>query len=213
MNKVLRYLVVTLVGMALLTVSASAQVSSPIKLYAGGGLSYQHKPPVFHDWYKTGYHLMAGVGYDVIPMVEAVGTFEYHNFSNNLDGILGGEVGGGEIKAAMFGIAGRLTPSLPAIPIKPYAQAGIGFAKITQSDFDFPSPIKVGTAEFWNTLLGLEDQTKFYYSFGGGVRYKLIPKVSLFAEARYTTIQIDGGDTAFDNPLRFWAVTGGVRLL
>lgn len=197
----------------LLTASVSAQLSSPIKVYAGGGLSEQHKPPVFGDWYKTGWHLTAGVGYDVMPFVELAGNFEYHTFSNNLSGIVGGTVDGGDIRAAMFGLHAKVKPSLPMIPIKPYGLAGIGLAKVTQSDFDWPSETKIGTADDWDAALGLDDQTKFYYCFGGGIMYSLFPKVSLFAEARYTTIQIDGGDTAFDKPLRFWAVTGGVRLL
>lgn len=201
----------------LLTASVSAQLPIPIKIYGGGGLSIQHKPPVFSDWYKSGWHLTAGVGYNVIPMVELVGNFEYHSFptdfSDNLDTLLSGSVGGGDIKAAMFGVHAKVKPSLPMIPIKPYGMAGIGMAKVTQSDFEWPSETIIGTTDAWQATLGLEDQTKFYYCFGGGILYSLIPKVSLFAEARYTTIQIDGGDTAFDNPLRFWAVTAGVRLL
>lgn len=206
-----RFAVVVLT--TLMAASVSAQLSSPIKLYAGGGLSEHHKPPAFKTFFNTGWHLTAGVGYNVMPMVELVGNFEYHSFSNNL--VIGnlGDVNGGAIKTAMFGLLIKVAPSLPMIPIKPYGLTGIGMAKVTQSDFDWPAGIQVGTIDSFERQLHLENQTKFYYSLGGGLTYSLIPKVSLFAEARYSTIQIDGGETVFDNPLRFWAITGGVRLL
>lgn len=193
----------------LLAGSVSAQLSSPIKLYAGGGLSLVNKPPAFNNWYKSGRHLAAGVGYSVMPMVELVGTLEYHTFSNNFNDIGGESVGGGDIKAAMFGLQARMKPSMPMFPIKPYCLAGVGLAKVTQSEFDWPPGTKVG----WDIAFGLEDQTKLYYGIGGGLLYSLIPKVSFFAEARYMTIQIDGGASDFDDPLSFWAITGGVRLL
>ncbi|MDH3892268.1 MAG: outer membrane beta-barrel protein [candidate division Zixibacteria bacterium] len=208
--------ITTLTTILILATTVSAQLPSPIKVYAGGGLSIQHKPPTFDGWYKIGWHMTTGVGYSVAPMVELVGSFDYHTFTSDFtksgDATLG-RVGGGDIKAAMFGVNAKVKPSLPMIPIKPYGVAGIGMAKVTQTDFDWPPLTKVGTARFWEDVLGLEDQTKFYYRFGGGVIYSLFPKVSLYAEARYTTIQIDGANTVFDKPLRFWAVTGGVRLM
>ena len=201
--------VAILLLVSFLTASVSAQLSIPIKLYAGGGLSLQDKPPAFNDWYKSGRHLTAGVCYSFMPMVELVGNFEYHTFSSNFGNIGGELVGGGDIKAAMFGVQARMKPSVPLFPIKPYALAGVGMAKVTQSDFDWPPETKIG----WDVAFELEDQTKFYYSFGGGILYSFIPKVSFFAEARYTTIQIDGGVSEFDGPIRFWAITAGVRLL
>lgn len=207
---------VILILATLLAASVSAQLPIPIKVYAGGGLGLQDKPTVFNDWYKSGWHMTAGVGYSVMPMVELIGAFEYHSFSSDFvksgDAILSLATGG-SIKATMFGLAAKMTPNMPMFPIKPYGLAGIGLAKVTQSDFGWPGGTEIGVLDYWETTLGVEDQTKLYYTLGGGVLYSFFPKVSLFAEARYTTIQIDDSAVAFNKPLRFWGITAGVRLL
>jgi len=205
--------IVAMLAMIMLTAAVSAEVSSPIKLYAGGGFAIQHRPGLFKDDYKTGYHFVAGIGYQVFPMIEAAGEFNYHSFATNLTVAGLGDVTGGKIKATMFGVAARFAPEICCVPFAPYALGGCGFAMMSKDDFVYPPLTKVGTAGGWNTVFRLDDQTRFYYSFGGGVRYKLIPKVSLFAEARYTNILTEQDNSIFDKPIRFWAVTGGVRVL
>jgi opacity protein-like surface antigen len=197
----------------LLSTTVSAQLSSPIKIYAGGGVSDQQKPAVFNDWYKSGWNLTAGVGYDIMPMVELVGNSEYHSFPNDFSSDPERVVGGGNIRAAMFGLQTRVTPSLPMIPVKPYGLIGVGMAKVSQSDQVWWPGAKVGTIEWQRVTAGVEDQTKFYYCFGGGVMYSPRPKVSLFVEARHTTIQVESVNSLYDSPFRFWAMTAGVRLL
>ncbi len=206
--------IVLLVVILLLAVSSSyAQLSSPVKLYLGGGPGIQHKPPVFSDWYKSGRHVTGGIGYSLMPMVELVGTAEHHGFSNKIDDAIGGTLEGAKINTTLFGLQARFVPSLPMVPIKPYGLAGVGMAMVKQSDFVWKGEVKIGTAAYWEDKLSLEDQTKLYYSIGAGVNYSLIPKIGLFFEARYINIKIDGANTVFETPLRFWAVTGGIRVL
>jgi len=205
------FVVVSIVVVFSLGVAAQSPV--PIKLYAGGGFAKQHRPGAFDENYKLGYHVAAGVGYEVFPMVEVAGEFRYHSFAPNLTIADLGDVGGGKVKASMFGLSARFAPKICCVPFGPYALAAGGFAKMSRDDFDFPGLTKVGTADGWNTAFRLDDQTKFYYSFGGGVTYKIIPKMSLFVEARYTSIQTEQDNSVFDKPIRFWAFTGGVRLL
>ncbi len=181
--------------------SASAQVSSPIKIYAGLGLSGPAGPSGFSDNYKKGFHTMVGAGLSVFPKIEAVPKIAYYSFGEDLD-----EFSGGKIKAALFGIDGKVNFSVPTFPIAPYAIAGIGLAKITQGDIQ-------SDLQDLAQGLTLEDQTKFYWNAGLGMQWKFMLAVSLFAQVHWTYIKTNEDDSAFDADTKFWSGTVGVKLL
>ncbi|HOP06971.1 MAG TPA: outer membrane beta-barrel protein [candidate division Zixibacteria bacterium] len=180
----------------LLAVSASAQVSSPIKLYAGGGISFPQTPDEFSDNFKTGWHGMGGISMLVFPRVSAMGKVMYNQFSNDLD-----QVDGGELKVTMFGADARVDLGFPTMPIKPIVFGGIGLANVKLASYDI-SGLTEGDIDF-----ALEDQTKFYYNIGGGLEWKLMPAVSAFGQATWITIATDGDNSSF------WSLTAGVKLL
>lgn len=181
--------------------SATAQVSSPIKIYAGLGLSGPQGPDAFSDNYKKGFHAMAGAGLSVFPKIEAVPKIQYLSFGEDLD-----EFSGGKIKAALFGIDGKATFSVPTFPIAPYAIAGIGLAKLSQGDIQ--SDIQELSQE-----MSIEDQTKFYWNAGLGVQWKFMLAVSLFAQVHWTYIKTNEEASGFDADTKFWSGTVGVKLL
>lgn len=180
----------------LLALSASAQVSSPIKVYVGGGMSFPQTPSEFNDNFKTGWHGMAGVSMSVFPRISAMGKIVYHNFSNDLD-----QVDGGELKVTMFGVDARANLGVPTMPISPVLFGGIGFANLKQASYNIAWQPEIGMD------FTLEDQTKFYYNIGGGLEWSLMPAISAFAQATWITVSTDGDSAGL------WCLTGGVKLL
>jgi opacity protein-like surface antigen len=191
-----------LVALALLVLggTASAQMS-PMKLYAGLGMGLPKAADRFADNYKTGFGAMAGVGLSVFPKLEAVPKLEYFSFNNDID-----LFGGGKISIIMFGVDGKLNLGIPTMPMKPYLLGGAGLAKFSMADLDLPT----NPSNLINDLadaVKLEDQTKLYYNIGGGVEWKFLVAVSIFAQGRYVQIATDG------DPTTFWALNAGVKLL
>ena len=186
---------------ALTAGSATAQVSSPIKIYAGLGLSGPEGPEGFSDNYKQGFHAMVGAGLSVFPKIEAVPKIAYYSFGEDLD-----EFSGGKIKAALFGIDGKVNFGIPTFPIAPYAIGGIGLAKVTQEDVQ-------SNIQDLAEGLSLEDQTKFYWNAGLGVQWKFMLAVSLFAQVHWTYIKTNEHSSQFDADTKFWSGTVGVKLL
>lgn len=180
----------------LLALSASAQVSSPIKVYVGGGLSFPGTPTEFKDNFKTGWHGMGGVSMSVFPRLSAVGKVMYHTFSNDLD-----QVDGGELKVTMFGVDAKADLGVPTMPISPVLFGGIGFANVKQASYTIAG-LGWGEIDY-----DLEDQTKFYYNIGGGVEWKVMPGISAFGQGTWVTITTDGDNSSF------WCLTAGIKLL
>ena len=184
----------------LLAGTAGAQMS-PIKLYAGLGMGLPQAPAVFDDNFKTGFGAMAGVGLGLIPKLEAVPTLEYYSFDNDID-----QFGVGKMKIVMFGVNGKLNLGIPTVPMKPYLLAGGGMARFTMGNVTVPqnaSDAMKGLAD----AVSFEDQTKFFYNIGGGLEWKFLIAVSIFAQGRYVHLATDG------DPTRFWALNVGVKLL
>jgi len=173
--------------------SASAQVpSSPVSFYAGGALSIPSGPDSFKETFKNGYHGMLGVGFDLNPMFEIVGKLEYHTFQFDFTDVMS-EYSGGTNKMWMYGADVKLSPSLPALPIKPYALVGVGMASISQSEFSGPTSLSLSIL---NSAIG-ESKTKMYWNLGVGMNLMSTPVFSLFAQARYVNIATDGESSQF----------------
>ena len=174
-------------------VSASAQVpSSPVSFYAGGALSIPSGPDSFKAMYKNGYHGMAGVGFSMAPMFEIVGKLEYHTFQFDFTDVMS-DYSGGTNKMWMYGADVKLSPSFPALPVKPYALVGVGMASIKQSEFTGPESLSLSVL---NSAIG-ENQTKMYWNLGVGMNLMSSPVFSLFAQARYVNVATDGESSQF----------------
>ncbi|MCK4301820.1 MAG: outer membrane beta-barrel protein [candidate division Zixibacteria bacterium] len=195
--------------------AASAQIGSPIKLYAAGGLTVPNAPADFKTNYNTGYHGMFGVSLSALPILETIGKVELHKFGSDI-----GDVTGGDIQITMYGVDGKLAVGIPGFPLKPYAFVGIGLAQVKQPDrFELPPGVDA-VVESLTENLAVDDQTKFYYNIGVGVEYPLIRLVKLFAHARVINIGTSqafeagsGVEPIFDDSMGFWGVTVGIKVL
>jgi opacity protein-like surface antigen len=171
--------------------SASAQMpSKPFNLYAGGGLSLPMSPDGFKDGYKTGFHGYIGCGFNVMPTLQLMGKLEYHTLSADWAGYtlalgVDEEADGGTYTPLMFGVDGRWSFGVPAMPARPYVLGGLGFAHLSISDIEYEG----GSMSF-------DSETKFYFNIGGGVDFKITPVSSLFVQARWINIATEGDATA-----------------
>ncbi|MEW6413066.1 MAG: outer membrane beta-barrel protein [Candidatus Zixiibacteriota bacterium] len=178
----------------LFAVGASAQVPSPISVYIGGALSVPSSGNFNAGW-QMGYHGMAGVGYKLSKNLMLSGKIEHHTFFFDLADFFG--VDGGDTKVWMYGIDGRYTLNLPAIPLKPYVKAGSGIAKISWQEFESTDPSTTLTAAVLNAGITEASASKVYFDIGGGIELKAIPAFGLFAEARYVSVATDGERMSF----------------
>ncbi len=193
-----------IVFMTLMGGFASAQ--SPLSFYAGGGIIMQDRPGTFDEYYDIGLHLTGGAGYQVFPLLEAVGKLEYHRYANAID-----NVEDGAIKMLMYGVDLKLTPWVPVSKFKPYGLVGAGWASIKQDDFTGEGLSNPDVAAFVSAL-SLDDPTEFYYSFGGGVEWQLKPMLSAFLQAKYVTVTTSEETSVFINDIRLWTFTAGVKI-
>ncbi|MBI5267359.1 MAG: outer membrane beta-barrel protein, partial [candidate division Zixibacteria bacterium] len=176
-------------------VSASAQIPTPFSLYAGGAVSLPQSPTEFKDSFKSGFHGMVGFGWKLMPNFQAVGKIELHSFG--FDFTQGGlataypALTGGSTRIWMFGADGRYSLGLPAAPFKPFGLAGIGLAKVDQTDFS-GDPL----ATSFNALIP-SSQSKVYWNIGAGFEFKGTPLFGLFAQVRYVSIATEGSASTF----------------
>jgi opacity protein-like surface antigen len=171
--------------------TASAQVSSPISIYAGGLLSFPKSPDNFKNDFKNGFHGMVGIGVKTLPFMQFVGKAEYHKFAYDLAELE--DVTSGAQSVWMFGGDLKLGMNIPTAPVKPYVLGGIGLARITFSEFEGGDPL---TTALLNTALP-GNQTKLYYNIGGGLEFKFAPMVNFFVQGRYVRIATDDQATSF----------------
>ena len=176
-------------------VSASAQVPTPFSLYAGGAISLPQSPSEFKDGFKNGFSGMLGVGWKLMPNLQAVGKVEMHSFAVDFEqqGLATSypNLSGGSNRVWMFGVDGRYSLGLPAAPFKPFALAGIGLAKIDQTDYS-GDPL----ATSLNSSIP-NAQSKMSWNIGAGFEFKSTPLFGLFAQVRYVSVATDGGSSNF----------------
>jgi opacity protein-like surface antigen len=174
---------------------AGAQVPTPFSLYAGGAVSMPQSPSAFKDAFKSGYHGSVGFGWKLMPSFQAVAKAELHSFG--LDFTETGlatsnpNLTGGSNRVFMFGVDGRFSVGVPAAPLKPFVLAGVGLAKVDQTDFS-GDPL----ATSLNSLMP-ESQSKMYWNIGAGIELKGTPLFGLFAQVRYVSIATDGESQSF----------------
>ena len=175
-----------------------AQSPSPLRIYAGGGLAVPIDPPEFKDSAKTGYQGMLGVGLNVAPALELVGKAQYLSFGYER---VPSVSGGGKFKTILYGADARFSVGAPAIQFKPFAFAGIGYARVDRSDI---TPSGINPVDFAPDFFNQQD--KFYYNFGGGFEFAGGPLFKLFIQAQYVNISTD------PKPMIVVPITLGVRL-
>ncbi len=178
----------------LFAVGASAQVSSPISVYLGGALSVPSSGSFNAGW-QMGYHGMVGVGYKLSKNLMVAGKIERHTFFFDMADFFG--LDGGDTKVWMYGIDGRYTLNIPAVPLKPYVTAGSGIAKVSWQEFESTDPSTSLTAAVFNATIAEASTSKVYFDIGGGIELKAIPAFGLFVEARYVSIATDGERMSF----------------
>ena len=182
---------------------ASAQVPSPFSLYAGGLISMPQSPSTFKDSFKNGWHGSLGLGWKLMPNFQAVAKAEVHSFGMDFaqTGLATSNpnLTGGTNRVMMFGVDGRFGVGVPTAPIKPFALAGIGMAKVDFTEF---------TGDALATSLNASSpdaQTKMYWNIGAGFELKGSPLFGFFAQIRYVSIATDG------EPEKFIPLTLGLR--
>lgn len=199
----MKKMLVALTLLVTLAATASAQVPSPFSLYAGGLISLPQGPSSFKDGYKNGWHGSLGLGWKLMPNLQAVAKAEVHSFGLDYEqsGLAASNptLTGGTNRVMMFGVDGRFGVGVPAAPVKPFALAGIGMAKVDFTEFS-------GDALATSLNAGAPDaQTKMYWNIGAGIELKGSPMFAFFAQIRYVSIATDG------EPEKFIPFTLGLR--
>lgn len=189
----MKKLLVILAVLVAFAASASAQAPTPFSVYAGGALSLPQSD-AFKASFDNGYHGFVGLGFKVAPILQVIGKVEYHTFKFDFDNSVGSAgFTGGTNKMIMFGLDGKLSPNLPASPVKPYFLGGLGLANIKQSEFEGPASLSLS---LFNSII-TESQTKVYFNVGAGADLLSNPAFGIFAQVRYVSISTDGESAAF----------------
>ncbi len=162
---------------------ASAQISKPFSVYAGGGLGLVQGE--YSDMFKTGYHGLAAVGFSAAPMIQFLAKVEYHNFETDLTSSVPDY--NNSFKNMMFGGGARISPSIPSFPLKVFGMAGGGLANIQGPDA-VTYNLATGTYEAVET----ESQNEFYFEIGAGAEMTVAPSIALFGMVRYVSISSEG---------------------
>ena len=187
----MKKLIIVLSILFVFTIACKAQSVQPFSLYVGGALSVPTSPDGFKETYKTGFHGSVGAGYKFAPNFQLVGKAEFHQFSYDFESATG--IDGGENKLWMFGADGRLSLSIPALPVKPFIFGGAGMANIKFNDFSGSNTSLVTAMNEYTP----EDQNKLYYNVGLGGEFKLGPAWSFFVQGRYVNVKTDGDAWVF----------------
>jgi hypothetical protein len=155
-------------GAALALTAATAQAQ--VALGVGGGLSIPTGD--FGDAAKTGWNALANVGYNMPSGLGVRGDFFYgqHSFKGGLDA-----------KWKLAGGLGNLLYNFPGkSTVTPYVMGTVGFVNLKAS--------ATGASA---------SETKITFGGGGGVKFKAGTDASIFAEARYLTINTSGSNANF----------------
>lgn len=165
--------VVLAAGGALLLSAASAQAQ--VSVGVGGGLTIPTGD--FADGFKTGWHGLANVGYDLPSGLGVRGDFFYGQ--NNVDAT------GVDGKAKLAGGFGNVLYTFKSAgTIHPYVLGSIGFIN--------------AKAELEQGGLSFDDsETKIAFGGGAGVKFKAGSDSHIFAEARYISVNTSDSKTNF----------------
>ena len=128
-----KLLMITLV-IAFSKMSVTAQPpSKPVNFIAGIGLGIPSSPSEFSDFWKMGFHGMAGAEFNSRPNISLIGKIEYHSFAFDWDkfGLFGS---GGALNVLLIGGGVKYILGEPNVPTKPFLLAGIGIGNISISE-------------------------------------------------------------------------------
>ncbi len=165
--------VVLAAGGALLLSAATAQAQ--VSIGVGGGLTIPTGD--FGDGFKTGWHGLANVGYEMPSGIGVRGDFYYGQ--NNIDAT------GVDGKAKLAGGLGNILYTFKSAgTIHPYVMGSIGFmnAKVEASA---------------GGLSGSESETKIAFGGGAGIKFKAGSDASIFVEGRYISVNTTDSNTNF----------------
>ncbi|UCD16624.1 MAG: outer membrane beta-barrel protein [Candidatus Zixiibacteriota bacterium] len=196
-------LLLTIVLLAFVS-SSFAQGTKPA-LYLGGGLGLNMGPDEFKDYWKMGINFGGGVGIEVTPNFEILGSVYYNNFPMDEDEmiklveaiigvpVVGLGIEGGSTRILELMVNGKF--NIPtgdeASSFSPYLLGGVGFGSLSFSDV---TATYEGDSE---TLEIDESATDIALNIGGGVSFEVGPKVGIFVEGRFVMVLTEGDSTTY----------------
>ncbi len=198
-----RYLSILIV-MLLLAGAATAQVSKNFNIYAGGGITFPTTLSGLNENWKDGYHVMGGLGFNILPNIQALAKVEFHQLGLDWEELNYADVSGNAFQSLLLGIEGRAGIGFPAVQLRPYVVAGFGIAKITYSDIEVPSGVSIPSLPTPGDFF--DSKSEFYYNLGMGVEYKMIPMLNVFLQIQSVRISTEGRTSSL------FPITVGVKL-
>ena len=190
----LAFLACVLTMLPLLPACAQDVNPIPFSIRVGGGISFPIEPDrTFSQSHRAGYHILGGVGYSLMPLLEGYVKGEFHSFGEDLEG----DVDGGNWEMTLIGLGVQAGLGAPGISFRPYAFGGIGLAWTKLSE---------GTLNGTTVLPEIESESSVYFDVGAGAEWSFVPQVKAFIQGRYVYISTDQEQTAI------FPVTLGLRL-
>ncbi len=202
-----------------MTAAGLARQTSGIEISVQSGIALPASPMSFSDYWKFQYGGGLSVGYPLSSSVTLLGSFEYHRFNLNEDGVHSGfdteymrriwildgvsmnpsaDPGSvlsvsANVRIAPLGLSGRLSP---------YFVAGVGIARFSLSDIELPttSVLSVNNttvAMTANTRIIGTKETVLSVQGGVGFDYRIAEPFSLFVEGRYAVGLTKGESSAY----------------
>jgi len=163
---------VAVAGIAAVSPAAQAQSYNPFQIGASGGIAFPTGD--LSDATNTGYNIAVSVGVKPLMMpigIRAEAAWNQFGFNNG---------GNGSINIPSF--TGNLTYGLPlGVGFSPYIIGGVGLYR--------PSADIGGTSS--------DATNEFGWNVGGGVRLPLSTSFETFVEARYNSVNVNGGTLSF----------------
>jgi opacity protein-like surface antigen len=163
---------IAVAGMAAAAPAVQAQAYNPFQIGASGGIAFPTSD--FSNATNTGYNIAVSVGVKPLMMPIGIrGEAAWNQFGRSTGG-------NGSINVPSF--TGNLTYGLPlGMAFSPYIIGGVGLYR--------PS------AEFNGT--SSEATNEFGWNVGGGVRLPFSTSFETFVEARYNSVNVNGGTLSF----------------
>ncbi len=193
-----------LVIILILAAAASAQVSKNFNLYAGGGITLPTTLSGLNENWKDGYHVMGGLGFNILPNIQALAKVEFHQLGLDWEELNYADVSGNAFQSLLLGIEGRAGLGIPALQLRPYIIAGLGIAKITYSDIEVPAGVSIPSLPTPGDFF--DSKSEFYYNLGMGVDYKMMSILNVFLQLQTVRISTEGKTS------NLFPITVGVKL-